>query len=283
MVADDDPGADYQFETGNMKSLKTRVALILIIGIGICIYLVYPQTNPAEKQSEPIQPVAQKNVPSNTNSHRILTQDLPPWSYAGESGIIVDIINEIEKRIGTNVKIESLPWSRAQKMTQIGDNFLSFPLARVPKRENKYVWVIDVMPSDLVFATLDGKPMDMDMARRAKKIIVQQDTPPEYFLRANNFLNIDSVTKSASIPKMLHLNRGDAWFGDMNVTKSTVRNTPYEQRMTYGPSVKNNHIYLGASLNISKTLVDKYSRTFNEIKQDGTYARIMKRYLEGGK
>ncbi len=78
---------------------------------------------------------------------------------------------------------------------------------------------------------------------------------------------------------MLNLKRGDAWFGDMNVTRSTVRNTPFEARMTYGPSVKNNHIYLGASQNISKTLVEKYNQAFNEMKQDGTYDRIVARYL----
>ncbi len=217
---------------------------------------------------------------SNAEPHSILTQDLPPWSYAGEKGIIVDIANEIEQRIGTNVKIKCLPWSRAQQMTKNGNNYLVFPLARVPKREKNFVWVINVMPSDLVFASLYGKPMDLDMARKAEKILVQQDTPPEFFLRANNFDNIHTITNSSNIPVMLQKKRGDAWFGDINVTRSTVLNTMYEKRMIYGPSVKHNSIYIGASKNISKALVKKYQKIFIEIKKDGTYKNIMNRYLK---
>ena len=266
-----------------MKSLKTQLALIIIVIIGIFVYLFYSQNNSIVKQPDSKQTLIQKDGYSNDKSHRILTQDLPPWSYAGKRGVIVDIVNEIEKRIGTNVKIESLPWSRAQRMTKNGDNFLAFPLARVSKREEDYVWVIDVMPSELVFATLYGKPMEFDVARKAKKIIVQQDAPPEYFLRAKNFQNLHTVTNSDTIPKMLHTKRGDAWFGDMNVTKSTVRNTPFEKRMIYGPSAKNNRIYIGASKKISKTLVEKYRRIFKEIQKDGTYDSIMDRYLKGNK
>ncbi|MCK5165146.1 MAG: transporter substrate-binding domain-containing protein [Desulfobacula sp.] len=217
---------------------------------------------------------------SNGKPHSILTQDLPPWSYAAEKGIIVDIVNEIERRIGTKIKINSLPWSRAQQMTKTGDSYLIFPLARVPKREKNFVWVIDVMASDLVFASLHGKSITLDMAKKLNKILVQQDTPPEFFLRANNFQNIHTITNSAKIPVMLQKNRADAWFGDMNVTISTFLNTSYGKKMVYGPSVKNNRIYIGASKNISPILVKKYQKIFNEIKKDGTYKMIMDRYLK---
>ncbi len=215
--------------------------------------------------------------------HSILTQNLPPWSYACKKGIIVDIVYEIERRIGTNTTIQCLPWSRAQQMTMTGDHYLTFPLARVAKREKNYIWVIDVMPSDLVFASLSGKPITLVMAKKLKKILVQQDTPPEFFLRANNFKNIHTVTDSSMIPVMLEKNRGDAWFGDMNVTISTVLNTPYGKKMIYGPSVKSNRIYVGASKNISPALVKKYREMLNEIKKDGTYELIMDRYLKSSR
>ncbi len=215
--------------------------------------------------------------------HSILTQDLPPWSYACKKGIIVDIVNEIERRIGTHTTIKCLPWSRAQQMTMSGDHYLAFPLARVPKREKDFVWVIDVMPSDLVFASLSGEPVTLAMAKKLKKILVQQDTPPEFFLRANNFKNIHTITDSSLIPIMLEKNRGDAWFGDMNVTISTVLNTPFDGRMIYGPSVKNNRIYIGASKKTSLALIEKYREVFDEIKKDGTYELIMNRYLKSNK
>ncbi|MCP4024328.1 MAG: ABC transporter substrate-binding protein, partial [Desulfobacteraceae bacterium] len=157
------------------------------------------------------------------------------------------------------------------------------PLARVPKREKDYVWVIDVMPSNLVFASLSGKPITLLMAKKLNKILVQQDTPPEFFLRANNFNNIHTVTDSSLIPVMLESKRGDAWFGDKNVTISTVLNTPFGSRMIFGPSVKNNRIYIGASKNISPILVEKYREVFNEIKKDGTYELIMNRYLKNNR
>ncbi len=224
---------------------------------------------------------------SNDESYGILTQDLPPWSYEGKTGIIVDSANEIEKRIGTNVKIESTSWSRAQVMTKGQNNkadgkaYLIFPLARVPKRENEYVWVIDVMPSELVFATLYGEPMDIVKAKNAKKIIVQQDTPPQIILTKKGFTNLLAVTKSSTIPQMLDNKRGDAWFGDMNVTKSTIRNTSFEKRMAYGPPAITNRMYIGASKNISKALIDKYRKKFQEIQNDGTYNGIMNKYLKG--
>ena len=100
------------------------------------------------------------SIPATAADYNIVTADLPPWSTKGTAGIILDIVKEIEKRLGTSNIPHELPWMRAQKNTLENDNYLIFPLTRISSREEDFTWIVDVMPFETVFITVGSNSID---------------------------------------------------------------------------------------------------------------------------
>jgi len=83
---------------------------------------------------------------------------MPPYNYTNEqgefSGIALLILNELFKKININPKIEIMPWARAYRISTHEPNVLIFSMARTPKRENKFHWLLPVSPTNVWLFTL---------------------------------------------------------------------------------------------------------------------------------
>ena len=63
----------------------------------------------------------------------ILTENLPPLNFIKDGvlmGPAVDIVKEIQKRVGSHEQIQVYPWARAYKMALEEVNILIFGMAR---------------------------------------------------------------------------------------------------------------------------------------------------------
>ena len=84
----------------------------------------------------------------------IVSADFDPYTYAtatGGSGAMYEVVQELAKRLGQSPQIEFLPWSRAQVKAQENPNIGILPTARVPERESKYAWIIEILDDPYVF------------------------------------------------------------------------------------------------------------------------------------
>lgn len=210
----------------------------------------------------------------------IVTGDLPPWSLAGKSGIMADIVHEIERRLKRNNKSTNLPWSRAQKNALASSNHIIYPLTRTTNRETKYTWIIKVMPSTLAFATIGGKGVGLEEAKKADSVLVHQDSPPFYFLDKHGFKNLQKIADGGKpILRMMEYGRSKIWFAETNIARYVSKGTKLEGKLVFGPPQSSYWMYIAGSKNISKEIVRDYQRVFKTIKADGTFDKIMNKYM----
>ena len=74
----------------------------------------------------------------------ILTGEFPPLSYTenGDTkGVSVEIANEIQKKLGKNIKFKFVPWARGYNQVQTDSNTMLFSTTRTEERENLFKWV----------------------------------------------------------------------------------------------------------------------------------------------
>ncbi|MBW2722514.1 MAG: transporter substrate-binding domain-containing protein, partial [Deltaproteobacteria bacterium] len=74
----------------------------------------------------------------------ILTENLPPLNYV-EDGVLVgpsvDIVREIQRRVGSHEEIKVYPWARAYKMALEDENVVLFSMTYTKVRYDKFKWI----------------------------------------------------------------------------------------------------------------------------------------------
>jgi len=218
------------------------------------------------------------------DSHAItlVTAHLVPYSIqeGRQQGFMVELVREIERRLGTNRPVRFLPWARAIRNARLSPNHIIFPLTRTTEREPHFDWAIEVAPIDLVFVTLNHQRLDLDQARRLSAIAVQQDTPFEQYLRRQGFNNLVVTTSAAAIPiRMLRAGRVDAWFTARDLAAYSMREQFVTEPISYSDPITSGSVYIALSREFPGELRAAYRRTFDELRRDGTYQRIMSHYL----
>lgn len=213
----------------------------------------------------------------------LVTAQLLPYSIqeGRQQGFMVDLVREIERRLGTNRPVRFLPWPRAYRNARLSPNHVIFPLARTAEREPYFDWAIKVASLKPVFVTLNGERLDLARARRQEAIAVQQNSPFEQYLKEQGFKNLVVTTSAAPIPiRMLRAGRVDAWFTARDLAAYSMQEQFVTEPITYSAPVFSSNVYIAFSREFPDDLRQIYLRTFDEMRQDGTYQRIMSRYLQ---
>ena len=82
--------------------------------------------------------------PPLSDNMTILTENLPPLNYV-EDGLLVgpsvEIVREIQRRVGSNEPIEVYPWARAYKMALEEENVVLFSMTHTKDRLDKFKWI----------------------------------------------------------------------------------------------------------------------------------------------
>ena len=92
------------------------------------------------------------SVSASAKELTLLTAEIPPYSMVEngvQTGISVDVVREMARRVGQNDQFRFLPWARAQNTAAQKDLFGITPLSRTPDREKKFTWVAPVSWSHL--------------------------------------------------------------------------------------------------------------------------------------
>lgn len=212
---------------------------------------------------------------------KLISADLRPYSIqeGGRSGLIADVVIEIERRLGSNRSIDFLPWSRSQRRVMSQPNHLIFPLTRTADREAHYNWLIKVAPIELVFVTLNGTVLSVEDAQKLEKISVHQDTPFEYFLKEHGFKNIVRVHDSfLTHISLLQKKRTQGWFTAKDIAIYWGAETDLKEALTFSEALNVGDLYIATSKVFPKDVALAYQHAFQEMAADGTYAAILDRY-----
>jgi polar amino acid transport system substrate-binding protein len=131
-----------------------------------------------------------------------VTGELPPYYYTANgkvTGYATEVVEASLREAGMRGNFTSLPWTRALRQAQLGENVLIYALARNEEREALYKWVGQITVSRTIIYGLAGKPLQIDSLADAKRYVVGTmlgDIRESYLLKAGFIkgVNLETVT-----------------------------------------------------------------------------------------
>jgi polar amino acid transport system substrate-binding protein len=106
---------------------------------------------------------------------RVLTEDLPPYQIVTGHKVVAGSaylqVEAILQAAGVNCRTEVIPWARAYEVARSQPNTLIYSLARLPARENMFVWLAPLVNADYRYYSADRSVIEQ----------IQQGTAPNEF------------------------------------------------------------------------------------------------------
>ncbi len=223
---------------------------------------------------------------------RIVTEEFPPYDFAGEDGrvegLATDVVREALSDLGLSAEIEILPWARAIRLASQEPNVMLYSVVRTAERENNFHWVGVVCE---VRSFLFKLRMRTDIASgdlmqlRGYTVGVVRGWAGHAYLEENGFAELQAVAVSEfNIKKLLN--------GRVDLIEDYEANVIYQMNrlaLNYGELEK---VYFNADISgplfavfnkqTPDDLVENFKRVFSQIHLDGRYDEIRIRWLSAG-
>lgn len=98
----------------------------------------------------------------------IVTEDYPPYNFINDQGELDGTgykqVKEGIDKLGIDVEIQVLPWSRAYEMAQNDPNVLIFSMTRSGAREDMFKWISPLARQDVYLYALKGNAGNINIS-----------------------------------------------------------------------------------------------------------------------
>ncbi len=230
--------------------------------------------------------VASMALPLLAEPLSIYTEIAPPAQFIGSdgqlTGLAVEMVREIQKRIGNADPIEVVPWIRGYKEIESRPNVVLLSMARTVERDSLFEWVgptEELQYSFFVRSQSDIRINSLEDAKRLRQIGVYKEDVRERFLTQAGFTNLDRSINQPIMLKKLMDNRIDA------LVSSPETITEFAKGEGIDPnSLKEAFVFLKVQIFIafskgtSPSILQAWSMAFDSMKKDGTFKRIYRKY-----
>lgn len=203
----------------------------------------------------------------------------------GLHGISVDLIKEIQKRIGNTKKIQITTWNRGYDVTLNKKGYALFLTTRSEHREKLFKWVGPTTSMKLVFFKnknrKDLKISTLEDAKKVDSIVVAKKTIAHEKLLEFGFKNLEINSLANYSFKKLRENKVDLYPVEYYGFRYKLKQLHLENEIV--PVVMKNPIYesqlyIAFNINTDDTIIQKWQNALDKIKKDGTYEKILNRY-----
>lgn len=218
----------------------------------------------------------------------ILTEDDPPLTFSQNgqpAGLVVEVVREIQRRVGSHDPITVMPWARGYLLAQTQANTALFNTNRIAEREHLFKWVGPVTATlGSFFVRRDSKLklVSLDDARKLDQILVVRDWYLQLTLSAQGFSNLSAIATPNQMVSMLMRGRADV-IASENTTLPTqlaqLGYQPADVRKAY--TFIRTWGYIAFSPQTSDAVVAAWQRALDDMKRDGSFAAIYRRWLPG--
>lgn len=215
----------------------------------------------------------------------ILTENLPPLNFVQDGVLVgpsVEIVREIQRRVGSSEPIEVYPWSRAYSMALSDENVVLFSTTHTGERDDKFKWVGPLATKRDILVARKGAGMRIDSLEDAQKVqrigTLRDDTRHE-LLESLGFTNLEPVSDEQKNARKLHMGRIDLWAYKQPGLKTVCRLAgidPNEVEEVY--HLRKIDVSIAFSLKTADAIVSKWRAAFEQMQADGTIARIQKKW-----
>jgi len=198
------------------------------------------------------------------------------------SGMDIEIVSEIQRRVGNTDQIQVVPFTRGLKYLDADPNTMLFSMARTKERNGLYQWIGPVSEAVYGFyAKADSTIVinSLDDARKVESIGVYRNDIRDKFLTQEGFTNLDRADSSLLNLKKLMAGR------DVVIASSALGIKVEAKRAGFNlTDVKflyaflRSQIYIAASKNTDPKIVGDWNAALESMKKDGTLKAIFRKY-----
>ncbi|MEJ6005849.1 transporter substrate-binding domain-containing protein [Paucibacter sp. AS339] len=216
---------------------------------------------------------------------RLVTGDLPPFAAgppADRPGVLVELAEELLRRIGQPTKTEFFPWARALLLSSSQPRILVLPLTRTPEREAKYQWLVKLYVQHFVFINRadQARITQLEQARRLRISVLRGAPSAAQLLRAG--FSEEQLVWAGSVEETLRqLERGhaDAIFASEEITLDMVRVSGRKTAdFQVGLMLESGEIWLAAGGGVTELEQQRLRDVHRAMRADGSIERLFKSY-----
>ena len=215
----------------------------------------------------------------------ILTENLPPLNFIKDDvlmGPAVDIVKQIQRRVGSHEQIQVYPWARAYKMALEEANIIIFGMARTEVRNDKFHWIGPIAEKRDILAANKKSGLKLNTLEDAKKVDhigTLRDDAKEIFLKRHGFANLVSTHDDQNNVNKLLLGRIDLWATKIPGLKTICSLTGVDHReFVEVYNMRRSEIYITISKKTSEKVVQAWTDAFNDMSADGTVLKIKSKW-----
>ncbi len=198
-------------------------------------------------------------------------------------GLDIEIVSELQKRVGNTDQIQLVPWTRGLKYLDTAPNTLLFSMARSKERNDLYQWIGPMSQAIYGFYAKSNTTVvvnNLDDARKVGSIGVYRNDVRDKFLTNLGFNNLDRTSNNESNLRKLMAGRVDliasSAFGIRVETKMAGYNMK-DVKFVY--AFLKLPIYIAASKQTDPKIIANWNAALESMKKDGTLVAIFKKYL----
>lgn len=198
------------------------------------------------------------------------------------TGFTVELVKEIQKRIGNRDLIQIVPWSRGLYKLDNEKNTLLFSMAKTPDRESKYQWIGPISTMKYGFYVKSNSPIKITNLEDAKKIDsigVYRNDILDLALTRRGFKNLDRADSNVSSLKKLMIGRVTVYAGAPVAVQKVVDLAGYsieDVRLAF--EFMRTTLYIAASKDTDPNIVAKWNNALEEMKKEKVFLNIQKKY-----
>jgi polar amino acid transport system substrate-binding protein len=215
----------------------------------------------------------------------ILTENLPPLNYLENDVLVgpsVEIVKEIQRRVGSQEPIQVYPWARAYKMALEDENVILFGMTHTKVRQDLFKWVGPLATKRDILVAKKGsgiKINSLEDAKKVKRIGTLRDDTRGRLLERHGFTNLEPVSDEQLNAKKLSLGRIDLWTYKIPGLRTVcdlagVDHNEFEEVF----HLREINLMIAFSKKTSDSIVQKWRNAFNEMSADGTIMKIRKKW-----
>lgn len=214
----------------------------------------------------------------------IYTEEDPPYNFVAAngkaSGFAVELLAEMQKRLGSHYPVTVLPWARAYQYIQQAPNVVLFTMGRTTEREALFQWVGPLITNDWIVITRrqDKLPINsLEDLAALKSLGVVRDFASHHFLQEKGLRNLQPAPKNVQNVLMTKAGRIQAYVSTNNNYLAEIREAglnPEDFLPVY--TIHSVALYFAHSKDTDPAIVARWQKALNDMKADGTYQRILK-------
>lgn len=216
----------------------------------------------------------------------IYCEDVKPAQYIDKngqlSGFAVEIVQEIQRRVGNTDGIQMVPWARGIEKLKNEPNSLLFSMARTAERDPQYQWIGPISETTYgLYVKADSKLKinSLDDAKQLGLIGVYRGDVRDQILTKLGFTNLDRANSNIFSFRKLMLGRVAMYADAPLAVKSLVESEGHKLtdiRLAY--IFFRTQLYIATSKETDPAIVAKWNRALEQMKKDSTFLDIYRNH-----